>query len=682
MVSCGSFSWADVSRDFEDLFAMSLQEIAEVEVATGTTKQLSEVPAIVSVVTAEDIALTGAHTLAEAMEQIPGLHVTPSLNRLNTLFSIRGIFTDASPQVLVMIDGMEISELTALSVPYAFNYPVNFVDRIEVIRGPGSAVHGADAFSGVVNIITKGTGDRNSATAGARLGSFDTSEAWFNGSLAVDDWKLALSVTRREQGSDDDRVTPYGALKRDGELDNVHLNIDYKQFSIKNWYWRTKQFMGVGAGIVANTIDRDITETWHSKLSWQDELAAGLNTSFDLSYSRSSFDALFQLFPPGIWPVGADGNVFQPPFTLVDFPDGVIGAPAAATRRVAFDAAAVYSGIDGHRIRFGIGFENADLSDVEESKNFGPGILDTANLPANAVSQTIVDVSNTEFAYTPAYDRDVSYVSIQNEWKVTDNLELTAGLRFDKYSDFGSTTNPRLALVWNVSATLTSKFLFGTAFRAPKVAELAFINNPTTLGNPDLEPEEIDTWELAFDYRQSNTLTTRLNVFYYKAKELIQLDSAFVHQNVGEQNGKGFELEFDWQASDNMNVRANLSWLDAKLPQLGEDKERVPGVMAFADIRYRLSDAFIITAQNYWISGRKRQPGDERAEVDDYLKTDLNLLWQPGGNWDVSLSFKNLLNETITEPVPDSALFGLGLGFPGDYPMPGRSITASVIYSF
>lgn len=673
---------AQDSPKFKQLLAMDLGEMLKVEVATGTAKQLSEAPAVVSVITADDIKVTGARTLGEALERIPGLHVSASVNRVNSMFTIRGIQTDSTPQVLVLLDGVNISELTTWSTNFSFRYPTNFIERIEIIRGPGSAVYGADAFSGVINIITKSSSKNEGFEFGTNVGSFDYIESWLNGNFAFDELKVNLSITHEEQGNDNDRITPFGVMQRDRDMDNIHLNMEYGDFAMKNWYYRIHQKMGVGPGIFGNDVDRDIGEIWKTQVNWSGTITSEIDASANVSYVRSRYDALFQLFPPGEWLVGADGNVFQPPFIPVQFPDGIIGQPQGTTNKFNINAAAIYSGIEGHRLRLGLGIENSELTDVQELKNFGPGVLDEANIPNDFVSRTLVDVSGTPFIYTPDYDRDLKFISIQDEWKFAENWELTAGLRYDDYSDFGSTTNPRLALVWNSTETLTSKLLYGTAFRAPKVAELAFINNPSVLGNQNLDPEKIKTIELAFDYRPNNNFSGLLNIFTYKSEDLIQLDSDNIYQNIGEQDGQGVEIEANWQATEKLRLNANISWLDSDLPLIDQDKEQVPGFMGFLDVRYQIADEWLLTVQNYLINDRKRQAGDTRPEVDDYVKTDLTLLWQSEASWSFKLGVKNLFDDDIREPVPNSGLFGLNLGFPGDYPMESRSIFGSVKLEF
>ena len=130
--------------------------------------------------------------------------------------------------------------------------------------------------------------------------------------------------------------------------------------------------------------------------------------------------------------------------------------------------------------------------------------------------------SGTSNIYIPNREREIYYVSLQDEWLFQSDWEMTYGIRIDKYSDFGNTVNPRLALVWATDLNLTSKLLYGRAFRAPSFNELYAINNPSILGNPDLKPETIDTVELVFNYRLNNENRIQLDLFRYDIDDLIQ----------------------------------------------------------------------------------------------------------------------------------------------------------------
>ena len=117
-----------------------------------------------------------------------------------------------------------------------------------------------------------------------------------------------------------------------------------------------------------------------------------------------------------------------------------------------------------------------------------------------------MNFTDTPYASLPEKARENRYMFLQDAWAFAPNWELTTGIRYDHYSDFGSTTNPRIALVWQITPDFFTKLLYGRAFRAPSFREL-YLNNITVLrGNPNLEPETIDTLELAFDYSARKNL--------------------------------------------------------------------------------------------------------------------------------------------------------------------------------
>src|SRR3990172_6751733 len=117
----------------------------------------------------------GATDIDQVLESVPGLHVSNSPIRYNPLYTIRGIYSIADPQVLVLINSIPITNLYQGNRNQVWGgMPVRDIARIEVVRGPGSALFGADAFAGTINIITKTAGDINGTQAGVRTGSFNT----------------------------------------------------------------------------------------------------------------------------------------------------------------------------------------------------------------------------------------------------------------------------------------------------------------------------------------------------------------------------------------------------------------------------------------------------------------------------------------------------------------------------
>ncbi len=130
-----------------------------ISIATGRQQPLSRAPAVATVITAEEIEAMGATNLDEVLESVAGLHVSLSSTRFSPIYSIRGIRTATNPEVLMLINGVPITQLNLGGRGEQNSLPVNSIERVEVIRGPGSAVYGADAFAGVINVITKTAAD-------------------------------------------------------------------------------------------------------------------------------------------------------------------------------------------------------------------------------------------------------------------------------------------------------------------------------------------------------------------------------------------------------------------------------------------------------------------------------------------------------------------------------------------
>ena len=154
------------------------------------------------------------------------------------------------------------------------------------------------------------------------------------------------------------------------------------------------------------------------------------------------------------------------------------------------------------------------------TKNYGPGVIDGTSSP---VDGTLTNVTGTDDIFLQDQTRESYFVSAQDQWQLNNDWSFTAGIRWDHFEDFGNATTPRLALVWEPLHNLTTKLLYGEAFRAPSFAELYFQNNPSALGNPNLKPEEIKTWELAFDYRPNFDTGVKLSLFNYEATDLIAI---------------------------------------------------------------------------------------------------------------------------------------------------------------
>ena len=138
-----------------------------VSIATGAVQPIAKAPAVASVITAQQIRNIGARDIDQVLETVPGLHISRSVI-YNPLYIFRGINADFNPQVLMLINGIPLTNLFQGDRNLVWGgMPVEAIERIEVIRGPGSALYGADAFAGVINIVTKGPEEIERNSVGA-----------------------------------------------------------------------------------------------------------------------------------------------------------------------------------------------------------------------------------------------------------------------------------------------------------------------------------------------------------------------------------------------------------------------------------------------------------------------------------------------------------------------------------
>jgi iron complex outermembrane receptor protein len=229
-------------------------------------------------------------------------------------------------------------------------------------------------------------------------------------------------------------------------------------------------------------------------------------------------------------------------------------------------------------------------------------------------------------------NRSIWSLSLQDEWSFADDWLFTIGVRYDYYSDFGHTVNPRIGMSWAINDALTTKLLYGRAFRAPSFAEQGLINNPVLLGNPTLDPETIDTIELAFNYVPMSNLRTGLNVYWYHISDLIQPApdtgaTTVTFQNASNQKGYGLELEWDWQIIDQLGINGNYAWQQSQGKQLNQhtDVANVPEHQIYFALNWNFLPHWLLQNQVTWIGGRERPVGDIRSEVNDYALVDLTL---------------------------------------------------------
>ncbi|UDL07070.1 TonB-dependent receptor [Marinobacter sp. CA1] len=679
-----------LSSDMGDsLWDISLEELGQIRVvsiASGTSTPLDKAAAVTSVIQADDIAAMGATDLDQVLETVPGLHVNHSDQAFSPKYVFRGITSSFNPQALMLINGIPATTMMFGNRGNAWGgMPVKAIERIEVIRGPGSALYGADAYAGVINIITKHVQDIPQTVIGGRVGSFDTQGGWLESATEVGDIGLSLVLEYQttdgwDETIDHDAQTNFDSVfgttasLAPGPVNTGVDQIDLR-FEAGNERWtfhmglQDRSDVGTGPGIAqaldpegkygSTRVNADYSYSWIDVMD-------GLDLEARLSVFHISQDPETDIV---LYPAGAFGGAF---------PDGLIGSPGYEENQARFDLSSIYNGFDHHRVQAGIGAFWADLYDVSERKNFNPDLS-----PKGHVEDVSDDPSQV---WMPEEDRVNYYLFLQDEWQFEQNWQLVSGVRYDYYTDIGSTVNPRIALIWATTDSLTTKLLYGRAFRAPSLNELYVANNPVTVGNPDLDPETIDTLELAFSHQLTSSVSYGANLFYYRIDDLITSMAqvgqvAAKYANVGEREGYGVEMETLYEPRTDLTLAANYAYQRATDQDTDEPVGEAPNHQLYGRIQWRFVPDWQLSSQVNWVGEQKRVAGDSRKPVDDAATWDLSLRRSDLG-WvglDASLTVRNLLDEDVRDPSPFASPVP---SIPNDFPMAGRSVVGELQYRF
>ncbi|MHB9155476.1 MAG: TonB-dependent receptor plug domain-containing protein [Endomicrobiales bacterium] len=431
--------------------------------ASKKAETISEAPGIISVITAKDISRMPFESLYDVIKTIPGVNVTESFFGYTSI-SFRGIKeTHYNNRTLLLINGHPIRDVT-VGTNWLEAVPANIIERVEIIRGPGSVMYGAGAFTGVINVLTKVDADlaevtlaggsksnmRPYATIGQKKGTFS-----YIAGVSYKNDKGYVAQAKDEAGS----TAQLGG--KDGYKDNFYnffgnFSLQNLKFDVYSFKQNKDKF-----GIIPNNLTAGEAETQVSGISarYQGKLQ-GIDVNSQAYFDKSAFNARLNQFPPS--PAGyAQDQKYAGMKWGLDV-DGRIGLA------------------DNVSLLSGVSYENQD-TDPYEFLNSNTGAV--TSFAAFLKHYNTNDLSLFS-------QMDVSYGL----------LRLLGGVRYNKNNIYGDTYVPRASLVFKASDKVFIKALYGSAYRNPTFFE-KYVNTQNVLyGCPDLKPEKINSVELGADW--------------------------------------------------------------------------------------------------------------------------------------------------------------------------------------
>ena len=456
--------------DANELADLGLEQLLGLDVyaASRFPQPLAEAPSAITVVTSEDIRQFGYRTLSDVLRSIPGLH--KSSDHVYDYLGVRGIRRagDFNAPVLLLIDGHRQNDnvYEAAAIGHELPLPIELIERVEFVRGPGSSVFGSNALFGTINVVTRAPATKPQLRAVSEVGTAGLGRGYvqLDAPLAAQT-AMQLSASYGHRRGEDLRVdTTEGPVDFNDLDDEEYAHLTAK---VVSGAWtlqgvhgqRQKQIplpiYGADAGATNNQYD---------------DSSGFVSLDYQSTVGRGDWLVQGQLLH-GYYDYQGDLAY-----------DGVINRDIAEGRWLIGELSTVYRGFIDHQVLLGVDGQN----DYRQRQiNFDPE------------PYTLYQDSRRRGSHYGVYAQD--------DWRLGPRLSINAGLRHDVYSDFSARTTPRLALIGKPAAGQVIKLIYGRAYRVPSTYE-RFYAVEGFEANPHLLPEVADNWDLIWENRLSATL--------------------------------------------------------------------------------------------------------------------------------------------------------------------------------
>ncbi len=646
---CEAAPSGDTGGESTDFTQFSLEELKNIVIVSVSKKpeMVSDVAAAVYVITQEDIRRSGVTSIPEALRLAPGVHVA-RITATDWAINIRGLNGQFAQNLLVMIDGRSVYTHVFSGVFWDIqDTVVEDIDRIEVIRGPGAALWGANAVNGVINIITKqakqtqgwqvvalvGSEEQNGSVR--QGGTFDNGAYYrayakfFNrGDLAdVNINKLGDPSDPNDAQSSDNWRSGRGGFRIEVEPGHGLPDSSPNSFSLQSEAYTNRYEKKIErrsiifpGAVSTQTGQTDTSKAigWHLQGRWQHSIASDSETVLQVYYDQTQKD-----YDPGSGQVQTTDLDFQ------------------------------------HRLTFG---QRQEIVWGLEYKYISDKFDDSQNVQ--------MEPSQLDQSQWSAFIQD-------NIRILPDLLTFIAGSKFE-YNEFtGLEIQPSIRALYSPSERFSIWAAVSRAVRVPSRLELHgrindLIDLPavspdapvevTTRGNSALESEELTAFELGVRLKPRPAIWIDTTLFFNDYHNLIGLelsdsDPAGGHYALGYANNTsgqayGLEMALDWKVTGNWLLGASYTYLHTMIEENKvEDPNIAPLISRDSNPRHLFSirSYLDITADidfDLWFRYVGRLP---EREIDSYTVLDTRLAWRPHPEVELSLVGQNLLESGHSE---------------------------------
>ena len=624
--------WSGTAFAQEDLQEFALEDM--VVTASRVPTQKVDTPADISVITKEEIADQNYASASDALRAIPGVNVLGSGAKGSSMGQDK-ILLNGDERVLVLVDGRRMNLGSSGNSSADWLPPVNAIERIEVLKGGGSALYGTDAVGGVINVIMKKDSDiGNHVTVKAAGGSWNAEQYAISASGSTDSGLgLIVSATKERRG----------------------------EYKFKNANGKSQLMKNSGyddTGVIVK-LDQKVGEDNRIGVNFEHINAEG-GSPFGFSkwgttdsHKRISNNVALRYD----WNESSDEKGYVQVYK--NYQHAHFRSPSVSNQSNFTDST--------------VGFEAQQNFKFSETDAFTAGL---------EYYKTTVD---NNALYTGKRDINNKAIFAENRWEFAPTWQLNTGLRYDHHSRYGSEVTPKVALNKKFDENSNAYLSWGRVFNAPTTDDLFWHQVDSsewgtfyTYGDPNLKPEKGYVWTFGGNTKLNEKTSLSASVFYSKITDAIDWDYTSVPNytlavNVNKEKRRGLELSLNHDFDDNLSAYASYTYVQVKQDKgygFAKDLTTKPNIYR-AGLKYKNAD-WLFTLNANAVTGQS-----EKQFVDSsYFTLDLGAQYKINDNAKLFINGYNLTNARYAE------FGGLYKNGEAKYPMAGRSFIIGAEYTF
>ena len=620
-----------------DIYSLLNEDINKYsQIATDTRQNVDYMPYVISVLESQELNKLGVLTLRDALNLVPGVDLSIGMAGIkNPVF--RGSNPYALGQSKLVIDGVVVNDTLFGAFVQYLDMPVDLIQRIEVVRGPGSLLSHVNGYSGSIHVITKANRDDGLDTKDEYFTTFG-SDKYINGGFvsSYDNEGLEITVDgfyqQHEQSvaSGLDRFGNLGELDQGIENFQFALNIKQGALGLKSRFSENNSGVSIGQAFSVTDDPTDYLDVSNNflEMSFKQDVFANASLNYVLGYLDESRQLQNKVMP--------DGAMLMLPPPPVPLPNGRYFIVDYKER--------TFSG------RIELEFNADDFHNIKAGLQFSTSKLVTNNA---AVSDDNLLTFNS-FNLLTAPDRDHYSFYVDDLIDIDEHFSLQLGLKVDGFNDVDKQFSPRIAAVYRRDNENIFKFMYTRSFREPSWRE-QYLTKPAFFSSTGtLNEETVHAYEASYIKRTGNQNFFKANLYYLQNKEQIHAQNGtntFLNSGDNELYGTEFEYKTTIAGSDKLYV--NYSYVDGKnvFSNLASSAQN----MAKLYYIHNITDKLSISGITKYVGEKGRVSGDTRSDVPSYTVIDLAVNYKESSpDLSLTLGVTNAPDNNYFMPSPEN----------------------------